>query len=40
MKQPYFDLIFFENYGVPKNIDTNIARKDYGLLKDIEELAG
>ena len=39
MKNPYFDMIFFENYGVPKNIDTHTARKDFGLVSEIEKLS-
>ena len=39
MKNPYFDMIFFENYGVPKNVDTHTARKDFGLVSEIEKLS-
>lgn len=39
MKNPYFDMIFFENYGVPKDINTHTIRKKFGLVSDIEKLS-
>ncbi|KAL4508441.1 hypothetical protein ABPG72_003745 [Tetrahymena utriculariae] len=39
MKQPYFELVFYENYAIPKGLDFQAARKDYHLFKDLEALA-
>lgn len=31
MKKPYFDLVFYSNYGVPKELNVQTAKVEYHL---------
>lgn len=40
MKKPYFDLVFYSNYGVPKELNVQTAKVEYHLYNELDMLAG